>query len=94
MYVSLHIDSLASDCGERSSNQWVTHNIEPDIVQYNFIRFQVRLVDEAVAGAEVTLEEGVDQLVVEGVVEVANKITDRNTDFLLVLYLKNLYIAT
>ena len=46
------------------------------------------------AGAEVTLEEGVDQLVVEGVVEVANKITDRNTDFLLVLYLKNLYIAT
>ena len=40
------------------------------------------------AGAEVTLEEGVDQLVVEGAVEVANKITDRNTDFLLVLFLK------
>ena len=56
--------------------------------------FQVHLVDEVVAGAEVTLVEGVDQLVVEGAVEVANKITDRNTDFLLVLYLKNLYIAT
>ena len=46
------------------------------------------------AGAEVTLEEGVDQLAVEGAVEVANKITDHNSDFFQVLYLKNLYIAT